>query len=816
MNGGRHRSLQRLLRLSAAALFVERLWPRLWPLAAVVGTFIALGLSDLLPQLPAMWHAGVLAVFALAVAAAGAHAWPALRPVDRRAALQRLDRDARLGHRPLAASEDHLAAGAEDSLSRALWEQHQRRMAAAAAQLRVRWPAPDMARHEPWGIRAFVVLLLVIGAAAAGGDWQPRLQRALTPSVFGPGAPVTVELWITPPAYTRRPPLFLRSGGDTNGAAADRSTPLAEVGVPVAAGSRLQGRVSGTRSPPRLQVGETSLPFETLATDADGPASHRVETVIEQGDRITVHSGYRTLATWALQVIPDTPPKVSFLEPPTARGNGLLGLAYQATDDYGVADVSAIIRPAEGDGELRLPLALTEPGAPVVIGHDLQDLAAHPWAGRPVTIQLEAKDNVGGAGLGTPVEITLPERTFTHPVAKAIIAERARLETAGEDVRSAVAENLERIAANRDAYAGDPLVTLGLAVARARLTLDRTGAQVTSVRTLLWDLALHLEEGGVPAAERQLQEARERLAEALRRDAPTEEIARLMDSLKDALDEYLAEVAAEVARRQQDSLPPPPAGAMLHSDDLRDLLDQAAELQRTGSREAAQALLGELQRLLDGIRLGLQQGPAAERLARAAETIEQMKALKAEQQALLDRTFQRLREQQADRRAGRRSKGDGDADAQRQRALREQLGRLAEQLQQNLGGIPGSLGAADQAMRDALEGMAGNRLESAIDGQSRAVDALDRALGQAGQSLAQQMGRGMGLFGFGPGAPGGDPFGRQGIGGRRGVAVGTVRIPEKSETERVQELLQELRRRAGERDRPGDELRYLDRLLRQF
>lgn len=807
------RRLQRLLWLSAVALFFERLWPRLWPLAAILGTFVALALTDLLPRLPVVWHVTVLAIFALAMVAAAAHAWPGVRPIDREAARRRLDRDAQRGHRPLAASEDRLAAGTSDPLSAALWERHQQQMTAAAAGLRVRWPAPDIARHEPWGIRAFVILLLVIGAAAAGNDWQPRLLRAVSPDLFAMGEPVTVELWITPPAYTRRPPLFLRAGKGEDEAATSRSP----VAVPVAAGSRLQSRVTGTSAPPRLQLGETEVPFVALAGDADAPPSHRVETVIEHGDRLAVRSGYRELASWPLQVIADAAPMVSFLEAPAAKGNGLLGLSYQATDDYGISDITAIIRPEAGDGELRLPLALTEPGAPVVAGHDLKDLAAHPWAGKPVMIHLEARDGTGQIGRSAPLAVTLPLRTFSHPVAKAIVAERTRLgEDASEASRRRSAVTLGTIAAEQDAYAGDPLVTLGLAVARARLSLDRTGEQVESVRTLLWELALHLEEGGVPAAERRLQQAREQLAEALRHDAPTEEITRLMEQLKDALDEYLTAVAAEMARRQGDVAPMPPMGDVLRSDDLRALLDQAAALTRSGAREAAQAMLGELQRLLDGIRLGLQQGPAAEKLARAAETIEQMKALKAEQQALLDQTFQRLREQQAERKPGRPGKGNGEKETQRQRALREQLGQLAERLQETLGQIPQALGAADQAMRDALGGMAGNRLDRAVEGQGRAVDALSQALEQASQALAQQMGNGVGLFGYGPGAPGGDPFGRQEPNGRRGFALGTVKIPEEAETLRVQELLRELRRRAGDPDRSGDELRYIERLLRQF
>jgi hypothetical protein len=43
-----------------------------------------------------------------------------------------------------------------------------------------------------------------------------------------------------------------------------------------------------------------------------------------------------------------------------------------------------------------------------------------------------------------------------------------------------------------------------------------------------------------------------------------------------------------------------------------------------------------------------------------------------------------------------------------------------------------------------------------------------------------------------------------------------VRIPEQSDLQRAREILDELRRRAGEFNRPQLELDYIDRLLRRF
>jgi hypothetical protein len=133
-----------------------------------------------------------------------------------------------------------------------------------------------------------------------------------------------------------------------------------------------------------------------------------------------------------------------------------------------------------------------------------------------------------------------------------------------------------------------------------------------------------------------------------------------------------------------------------------------------------------------------------------------------------------------------------------------------------LGAIPAPLGEADQAMRGAVEAFQRGGLGDAVPNQSRAADALARALDAAGQAMAQRLG-GIGLSGQEGEEDGGsgDIFGRS-QDGQRGFATGPLKIPERSELQRAQEILEELRRRAAERFRPRPELDYIDRLLRRF
>jgi hypothetical protein len=60
-----------------------------------------------------------------------------------------------------------------------------------------------------------------------------------------------------------------------------------------------------------------------------------------------------------------------------------------------------------------------------------------------------------------------------------------------------------------------------------------------------------------------------------------------------------------------------------------------------------------------------------------------------------------------------------------------------------------------------------------------------------------------------------DPFGRAAA-GRGAGSGGDLRIPDASVLQRARDILNELRKRAGEQKRPKEELDYIDRLLKQF
>jgi uncharacterized protein (TIGR02302 family) len=797
----------RLVLLARATLFWERLWPRLWPGLGVVALFVAVALADLLPLLPAWLHAAVLAVFFGALVAALRHLWPALMPVGDGEARHRLERDSGLEHRPLAALADRLGAGADDPVAAALWAIHRRRMAAAIRRLRLHPPAPGMPARDPLALRAVPLLLLAAGLIAGGHDAVNRLRRAFEPGVGAPPLPAVLDLWITPPAYTGRAPLFAGTTGHPDG-------PLA-----VPTGSVLLAQVSGGHAAPRLSIAGRAADFPAV-----GGNSFRLETTIEGAGetRLVVEQDGHELATWPTTLIPDRPPTVEFAQAPAAAPGARLRLDYLAADDYGVTALKAVVRrddPETAPAEAAVELPLAQAAAPQVRGSSFHDLAAHPWAGLPVRIRLIAADARNQTGESEEIALLLPERTFNHPVARAVAEQRKRL-ARDPRTRPEVAAALDRILLQPMHFHDDTVIFLALRVAAQRLRRDERAAAVPQVLDILWSVALRIEEGEAALAERDLLAAERRLAEALRSDAPGAEIERLADELRAALDKYLAALRDQLLKQGDEPMEPPPSAEVLAADDLQQMLERARELARLGMRDAARQALEEMRRMLDDLREAARAGPMNRQAAEARRLMDGLRDLARRQQELMDRTFQanqstRLPGQET-RRPGAEPPAAFAGQTGEQEELRRRLGRLMQELSEMTGEIPDALGEAERAMREAGRALSGGDGEAALARQGEVLERLRSGMEGAGEALARRMGGGIGLSGGGQPGVGRDPLGRtEGVGGGA-ISDGNVRVPDQRELKRARQIQDELRRRAGQPGRPDQERQYIDRLLRRF
>ena len=136
-----------------------------------------------------------------------------------------------------------------------------------------------------------------------------------------------------------------------------------------------------------------------------------------------------------------------------------------------------------------------------------------------------------------------------------------------------------------------------------------------------------------------------------------------------------------------------------------------------------------------------------------------------------------------------------------------------------IGTAPAPLGEAHRAMDDASAALHADRAGDAVHAQTRAVEKLHAASEAAAQTMAEQLGGAGDLLTIQPGGypwGSGDPFGRLGTEGMRGLGVGDVEIPHGTQMRYVEEIVRELRRRAGDQERPRLERDYIERLLRRF
>ena len=122
-------------------------------------------------------------------------------------------------------------------------------------------------------------------------------------------------------------------------------------------------------------------------------------------------------------------------------------------------------------------------------------------------------------------------------------------------------------------------------------------------------------------------------------------------------------------------------------------------------------------------------------------------------------------------------------------------------------------------MDEAEDALRQDDLAEAIDNQSEALDALRdgmQALGEAMAQQQQQQGQNSQGQQFGNAQPmNRDPFGRDPT-GQGATGTGENLLQGEDVYRRAQELLDEIRRRSADQNRPDVELDYLRRLLDRF
>ncbi|NNK79615.1 MAG: TIGR02302 family protein [Litoreibacter sp.] len=838
------------LRLTWAGLFAERsvraFWP-LWSVFLLIWTCFAFELQAGL-SVEARWLG--LLVAGAALIGSSLYALRRFRWPSREDALVRLDQS--LPGNPVTAAFDNPAIGATDPAALDVWNVHVARMQARLAEARAVPGDLRLSRRDPFALRYVAVLAFVL-ALVFGSVWRVDDLGDLGAANAGDGvlAGPSWEIWIEPPLYTGKPTLYLNDI-----AQGDLSVPTDSLVI-----VRLYGELG------KLEVIET-------VSDAEGSTTSQPAFDVKVAKSGALRIAGVADAEWQITAVADARPSVTGNGPIERKVSGELSLPFAARDDYSVERGEVEITLDLERVDRRYGLA-PEPEARASIFLDLpmpfsgdradfseiliENLSEHPWAGLPVEFKLSVEDAARQPSMPEVIEDTLAGRRFFQPIAKAVVEQRRDILWSVENTRRvtqvlrAITYKPEEFFPNEQAY-----LTLRRAITVLDLAQDYDlgPEKRDEVAEMLWRAALLLEEGRLNDALDRLRRAQERLSDAMREGATDEEIAELMRELSEAMRQYMEQLAQEGQDGENQQLSENQQTQEITGDQLQDMLDRLQELMEQGRMEEAEQLLSELMEMMQNMQIAQgQQGQGQQ--SPGEQAMEGLQDTLREQQGLSDEAFRDLQEQfspnaQAgesqgnEGRNGGQGRGDshegqgGEGQAQgeggaqqgqsgeapgsladRQEALRDELGRQTRSLP-GAGTPEGdaareALGRAGDAMDEAEDALRDDRTADALGAQSEAMEALREGMRNLGEAMAQQQQQG-GQQGqangqFSPQSR--DPLGRE-AGSDGMIGSEDNMLQSENARRRSRELLDEIRKRSGEQERPEIEKDYLKRLLDRF
>ncbi|WP_309472529.1 MULTISPECIES: TIGR02302 family protein [Rhodobacterales] len=856
------RHLRLPITLTQAGMLAEQLMRAFWPLWTVLLLILAtmmMGWHETMP-LELFWAAVVVSAVATFSTLFWGLRW--FRVPSRLEAIARVD--AAMPGRPIAAIADTQAIGGNDPASTAVWQAHLARMAERTKSAHAIEPDLKLTDRDPYGLR-FMALLFFVVALLFGS-----LLRITSVGDVVSGSNDTLlagpvwEGWVEPPAYTGKPAIYLNdvpAGGLSVPTGSQVTLRLyGEVGAltlaetvsgrtgEVAAASEPQQKFDITQSGTLSVLGDNGIAWDITAIPDEPPEVELTGPI--EADAMGEFSQ----------------PFMAFDDYGVETGTATITLDLtQVPREYGLTIDPDPIDPLVID--LPMPYTGSRTDFDALL---IDDLSEHLLANLPVTMQVQVVDAAGQVTDAMAEKMILPGRRFFRPFAKAVIEQRRDLMWSKANVVR-VNQVLRAMTHRPDELGIEETSYLRLrTIIRQLDRMSEFGMNddgQAEIVQALWDLAVQLEDGRLADARKRLERAQERLAEAMRNGASDAEIAELMQELREATDDYMRLLAEESEPSNgTDQADNSENATELSMDEIQALMDRIEELMQEGRMAEAAELMEQLNELMENMRVTQGEGgdgpqtPGQQSMQDLAETLR-------DQEELSDDAFRELQEQfnpapqgqqpqpgqqgeqgqdgtepgeqqgqQGEQGqepgnsgsggdTGEDGQGGGQSLAERQQALRDELQRQRDGLP-SLDGEAGeiarqSLEQAEGAMDGAEEALRNGDLAEAIDRQAEAMNALRNGMRELGQSLAENgnddpgQGTEQGEASGRPVPGARDPLGREigntGQSGTEQELLGGVDV-----NRRAEELLDEIRRRSGEQERPEIERDYLRRLLDQF
>ncbi|MFO6464166.1 DUF4175 domain-containing protein [Jannaschia sp. KMU-145] len=860
--------LRRQLRLTHAGLWAERVTRAFWPAwtAAFIG--LAAYASDLVPPLWEWSLIGACSALVLVLAGLGLRGFHAPTRAEARARL-----DATLPGRPIATLADDQAIGGSDPQSQAVWAAHRRRMAARLDGAKAVAPDLRVSDRDPYATRYMALTLLAV-ALLFGTLWRPPAPVNVSGGGEAQAAGLTWEGWLEPPRHTGLPTLYLAdiAPGEVEVPEGTRVTLrlYGTVGA-LSVSETVSGRdvVDPTEAMQDFIVTQSG----TLAIDgtADAPvwtltalpdAVPEIEVAGEAGfdypDQMTLPWAARDdHGVTGAQVV------IALDRAAADRSHGLaadpdprdpveLDLALPITGDR--TDIREVFRADLTEHPLAgMPVELTLEAADAA-GQTGQSTARIVLPARPFydpvasALVEQRRDLLWARSNDARVTRLLramtwkADDTFDNPPAFLIVRMAIRRLAAAETLDAAtqdeVAAMLWEAAIRLEENSLDSALER-LRQAQERLSeAIRQGAPPEEIARLMDEMRDAMDDYTRQLAQQDPQQGQQQQqAQGEMQEVTPDMLEEMMRRIEELMEQGRTAEAQELLRQLQEMMENmqvtqgqgggegEPGEGEQAMQDLRDSLREQQGLSDEGFRQLQEqfnpnAQAGEGQQN-EGPNGG--QGRGTEHSQTGPR---QGQPGQQEGQEPGEGQGGQAQSQQPGGQSQNPSAGGGAGDlAARQEALRRGL----EQLRENMPGggseageaARDAIGRAEDAMRRAEEDLGRGSLGEALDDQAEAMDALRDGMQELGRAMAEERQQGNPGEGEGQAAtPGGgafdrDPLGRQsGQGGRLGTDESFLNGPDAAR--RARDLMDEIRRRSGERDRPQLELDYLRRLLERF
>lgn len=762
---------------------------------------------------------------------------------------KRLEINSQLDHRPLTALHDKLA-NPDEQEARTLWARSKSRALATVYKLKTPWPRPLLATQDPLALRVLAVLVVVIGIIVAGPAWKERIHLGFNPFYGSMERKVdkSIMVWITAPDYTGQAQIILEGRGQHDKV----------IAIPDESKIKIQA-TRGIGSP-YVVIGDQRMDMKR-ADEKNWSLEFAFTSTYEVSERIEIRQMGFERASIPFTFIPDQPPSIALVEEPQTIDKGQMQLSLKVRDDYSVDDLIMHMRLDDSMKDEALGADVEDIRA-VVSPPDVEmelkpvyDLAWHPWAGLPVVIAFTAVDHKKQIAELPPLHVTLPERTFQNPTARKLISLRKRLIRTPEAAAANVAQDLFDIMVAPSSYNGHPIVFLSLKTMSSRLVYDPSITSIRQIIAQLWDTAIQIEDGNLAIAARDMRNAQRHLEKTLNNPHATqEEINRALDEFREAMAKYFQEMIGEMQKQMADGqvmeVPPEMLAGVLNPEDLQNFLDELTAQAMAGNKDAARELLSKLQQMMDSMSPGNGKMEMPKDMKFKMMAVGELQKLIEKQEELLTQTQKQaegMNEVPRPQSYGETLPIDPETlkslfgddslpppapkvpavpltpginttkNKDEQEALRFILGKLMQDADAELGEIPVNMGKAELEMRGSSAQLGENRPDLSVPRQEETIRYLKEAMDQMSEQLAQQLKQMMALS-MGGGSSRLDPLGRpmdEGD-GPSWLPSSRVKIPDEAERKKVREILDTLRRRSGEMQRPDYELEYFRRLMQQF